>query len=374
MPLPGVAFYLSLTLCAQAPTNAAPVPSKTLSAEEISDLRARAQAGNAVAQFKLAKSYESGDRLAADDVAAAEWLRKSAEQGNSDAQNELGVMYLSGRGVPRDQKEALFWYHKAAWQGNADAMFNLGAAYYNGDGVNVEDALSYAWFILAQGAGNPKADTAVERADSELKPWAITEAFKDIAALYDQGQYLPENRAESARWWLKAANRGDIDAQVEIGVRMVLGQGIPVDPAQGRYWCEQVAKQRDPRGENCIGYIYRHGAGVKTDLKEARKWYEQSAQQNNVLGIKILAEMDENGEGAKPDRASACLLYARLALAGDRDALERLARLKPQISQKDWQDVRRQLSLMHANLSKLDDQLEERHSDEDRFPGPIQPH
>ncbi len=343
---------------AAAPANSSPQENRaTLTARDISQLQAQAESGDSTAELHLAQAYERGNGISQSEETAAKWYTKAAERGNPEAENQLGVMYLTGEGVPRDKQQAVAWYHKAARQGNAGAMFNLGAAYYNGDGVDIDDALSYAWFTLAQEAGDPKAGEAVQRAESELKPWAITEAFKSIAELYEEGQYLPENRAEAARWWLKAANRGDADAQVTIGVHLLLGQGIPPDPVQGQYWCEQVAKQRDPRGEDCMGYLYRHGLGVKADPKEARRWYEQSAQQNDVLGTKMLAEMDASGEGGKADGKAACLLYARLALAGDKDSLQRLALLKPQISRKDWENVEKQLSLMHVDLSKLNGEI-----------------
>ena len=361
------------TLPSDSTTTASPQDRGSLSPQDVARLQSLAEGGDPAAQFRLSQAYEQGNGIPQSDEMAAEWCRKAAMQGNAAAQNQLGLMYLTGEGMARDKQQAVDWYHKAARQGNASAMFNLGAAYYNGDGVNVDDALSYAWFTLAQIAGDAKAGEAVQRADAELKPWEINEAFKRIATLYDQGQYLPQNPAEAARWWLKAANRGDTDAQVEIGIRMALGQGIPPDPVQGRHWCEQVAKERDPRGENCMGYIYRHGSGVKSDPKEARKWYEQSAQQNNALGIKMLAEMDENGEGARPDRTAACVLYARLALAGDRDSLQRLAHLKKQVSSKDWKGVEKQLSMMHADLPKLEEQLGPAESNDNNSLEPAQP-
>src|ERR1017187_744450 len=62
-------------------------------------------------------------------------LRKRAEAGVADAQYKLARMYLSGDGVPKDAAEAAKWHTKAADQGFAAAVFALGVMYAEGEGV-----------------------------------------------------------------------------------------------------------------------------------------------------------------------------------------------------------------------------------------------
>ena len=56
-------------------------------------------------------------------------LRARADAGEASAQFELGWMYANGQGVPQDDAEAITWYRRAAEQGNAVAQFNLGWMY-----------------------------------------------------------------------------------------------------------------------------------------------------------------------------------------------------------------------------------------------------
>ena len=65
----------------------------TPSAQELADLRARAEAGEADAQTNLAFMYASGDGVLEDDGEAARWFRLAAEQGHPDAQTGLGWRY-----------------------------------------------------------------------------------------------------------------------------------------------------------------------------------------------------------------------------------------------------------------------------------------
>ena len=53
---------------------------------------------------------------------AFEDVRKAAEQGNAAAQNNLGALYHSGQGVAKDEKAAAEWFQKAADQGLAGAQ------------------------------------------------------------------------------------------------------------------------------------------------------------------------------------------------------------------------------------------------------------
>ena len=55
-------------------------------------------------------------------------LRARAEQGDATAQLVLGLMYADGRGVLPDDAEAVRWYRLAAEQGIVDAQYILGVA------------------------------------------------------------------------------------------------------------------------------------------------------------------------------------------------------------------------------------------------------
>jgi len=323
-------------------------------AEDIAQLQARAEGGSATAQLKLARAYESGVGITQDDQLAVLWYRKAAEQGNSEAQDSLGAKYLTGQGVERNKEEGVKWFRKSARQGNASAMYHLGAAYYNGDGVPINDGLSYAWFLLAKEAGNQGATEAVQRADSELKPGTIISAFEKIAEMYEQGGSLPENPAEAARWWSKAAEKGDVDAQIALAIKMINGQGVPQDLARGRHLCNEAAKHNEHRAEYCMGYIYQHGLGVPRNDKKARNWYELAAAKSQINAMRTLALMEIAGEGGKTDRVAAFLLYARLAETKDQDALRSMAKLKKDITPKEWEQLQKPLLQLRIDPSKLD--------------------
>ena len=82
--------------------------------KDISELKARAQKGDAEAQASLGVMYAKGETVPQDFSEALRWFRMAAEQGNSKGQNAIRVMYANGQGVSQDFTEALRWYRLAA--------------------------------------------------------------------------------------------------------------------------------------------------------------------------------------------------------------------------------------------------------------------
>ena len=80
--------------------------------------RRKAEGGDAIAQFDMAKAYMTGAGVAKDPNIALEWLHKSAAQNYVGAEYALGRMYQQGLGIPKDPIQAAKWFRKAARQQN----------------------------------------------------------------------------------------------------------------------------------------------------------------------------------------------------------------------------------------------------------------
>jgi len=95
-------------------------------------------------------------------------LRARAEQGDANAQFNLGVMYANGRGVPQDDAAAVRWFRLAADQGNAGAQHNLGFMYGTGAGCGhaQRNALGRGDNPLVRGGGNPLVAGRARGSDS----------------------------------------------------------------------------------------------------------------------------------------------------------------------------------------------------------------
>jgi TPR repeat protein len=139
---------------------------------DIEPLRARAEQGDAEAQYNLGDSYDWGKGVPRDDVEAAKWYRKAAEQGDAKSQSMLGKCYAKGDGVAQNYSEAVRWYRKAAAQGFAQGQFNLGWCYDNGEGVprNTTEALKWYRKAALQGHyGAKQCGAAIEYMQKQRK-------------------------------------------------------------------------------------------------------------------------------------------------------------------------------------------------------------
>ena len=61
-----------------------------------------AAAGDAAAQFQLARCYFTGSGIAQSTTKGMEWLRKAADQGYAEAQCQLAECYIQGNGVSKN--------------------------------------------------------------------------------------------------------------------------------------------------------------------------------------------------------------------------------------------------------------------------------
>ena len=127
--------------------------------------------------------------VTAQSAAEVQELRARAEKGDAGAQYSLGFMYADGRGVPRDDAQAVAWYRKAAAQGHADAQLNLGGMYDNGQGVPQDYTEAHKWINLAASrvAGADQTKFAKTRDDlaKQMTPEQVADAQKRARAWQD---------------------------------------------------------------------------------------------------------------------------------------------------------------------------------------------
>ena len=243
-------------------------PASSRRADELRALAVAAEQGDAEAQFKLGVRYEKGRGVSRDDEEAVKWYRLAAEQGLADAQYNLGWMYDEGHGVPRDDEEAVIWYRLAAEQGHDDAQYTLGEMYREGEGVPQDDGMAMKWFGLAAEQGNTSAQRNLERLRQTPKPKPKPKPKQKTPA--------SSRRADELR---ALAERGDAQAQFNLGVKYANGRGVRQDDEEAVKWFTLAAEQGDASAQFSLGVMYEKGHGVSRDDDEAVKWYRLAAKQ-----------------------------------------------------------------------------------------------
>lgn len=210
----------------------------------------------------------------------------------------------------------------------------------------------------------------------------ITEAEYRVARCYLQGTGVPPSRMEGARWLMRAADRGHVDAQSQLAALFVHGLAGPVsdaddeksgelfaneapakpDFASAARWARKAADADSASGQAMLAFVLTWGPDSIRDLDEAHRLYEKAAKADcpeGCLGyalslakratgddekseaakymrraadsglttaIYLLATLTEQGFGVPRDPAAAMQLYRKAAERGLREAQFRWGR------------------------------------------------
>ena len=91
--------------------------------------------------------------------------------------------------------------------------------------------------------------------------------------MYD-GEGVPEDDAEAARWFRLAADQGLAGAQYDnLGNMYADGRGVPEDDAEAARWFRLAADQGLAGAQLNLGVMYANGEGVLQDNVTAHMWF-----------------------------------------------------------------------------------------------------
>jgi hypothetical protein len=86
------------------------------------------------------------------------------------------------------------------------------------------------------------------------------------------GSEVEKNLPEARVWLLRAAEKGQRDAQAKLGAVWFLGLGGPVDFPQAVKWFNAAAEQGEVHAMGCLGFMYMTGSGVPLSAPDAFFW------------------------------------------------------------------------------------------------------
>ena len=95
----------------------------------------------------------------------------------------------------------------------------------------------------------------------------------DVGATYAWGDVVRQDFSRAARWYRRAARRGDAESQYDLGFMYLRGEGVDHDPIEGIRWLERAAEQGFDRAIRLLADVLRDGAyGVDADPRRAEHW------------------------------------------------------------------------------------------------------
>jgi TPR repeat protein len=151
--------------------------------------------------------------------------------------------------------------------------------------------------LLAGFATDPAGPTC---ADSSLTTQGL--------AAFSHAQY-----AEALRDWQLAAEAGDGQAALYIGLLNDLGRGVPQDVQAAQAWYKRAAALGNAVAMFNVGVLYDSGISGTRNRAVAAEWYEKAAAQGMGRAAYALGLMYKAGDGVPPNRKRAAI-YFRQAL------------------------------------------------------------
>jgi len=136
--------------------------------------------------------------------------------------------------------------------------------------------------------------------------------------------YLQRDYVTALQIWKKAATKGDVLAQHNLGYMYANAKGVPQDFSEALKWYGRAANQGYAPAQLNLGLMYANGDGVPQDSLEAIEWYSRAADQGYALAQFNLGVMYANGEGVPQDYSEAIAWYQRAADQGWPDAQHNL--------------------------------------------------
>ena len=89
------------------------------------------------------------------------------------------------------------------------------------------------------------------------------------------------------------AEQGDALAQAQMGAMYQLGRnGVTKDEQKSAKWMLKAANQGLVEAEVFMAALYDRGLGVKQDVNTATRWYEKAATQQHGTALAILGRND----------------------------------------------------------------------------------
>ena len=222
-----------------------------------------------------------------------------ASSGDALAQLALGSYFAKGEnGLPKDGEKAIEWLEKSANQKNSSAMSYLGYLYAEGKLVPRDMKKAVQW----REAGAECGDVSVK--------WTLGNA-------YMYGFLVPKNLNRAIHWITLSAEGGYVEAikkLIEIYTKLDKPEELAKWNAQYAKVLLAVAEKGNPLAMFDVAEKYMSGKdGLPRHRVRAIFWYRKSADAGNKDAMEKLAKMYSKGRFLPQNTEKALFYFEKLA-------------------------------------------------------------
>lgn len=164
------------------------------------------------------------------------------------------------------------------------------------------------------------------------------EANFNLGILYEDGLGVSKDMTQALLYYQTAAIAGSFKAQYRLGLLYFVGKKVPLDNIKAKHWLTQAAAGGDrdsiemlailsgaSKSERDSEFLRAETAHASADYIQAANIWRRLANENDMISRTRLAWLYEKGQGVKRDLNHAAELFRQSALDGDADAQYALA-------------------------------------------------
>jgi TPR repeat protein len=332
-------------------------------AEAFPLLARAAKAGNAEAEYRVARCYLEGSGVPASRAEGARWLERAAGRGHIEAQTLLAALCVNGLADLRpagegqadrlfiaeqqagpDFESALRWSRRAAEAGSPQGQAMLAYVLTNGPEAMRDLEAAHGWYERAAAAGSPEGclgyalslaprtnDAAGRRQVADYLGRAaqamLPTAVYLLGVLAEQGVGLARDPAAALELYRNAAELGVRSAQARWGLALIEGKLVKRDLLNGETWLRRAALAGDAEAAVLVADLNISNGELPPNYTQAAGWYRRAAEAGNKAAARALGSLYLNGDGVARDPEEAARWLRISALAGDADSQIDLANL-----------------------------------------------
>jgi TPR repeat protein len=206
----------------------------------------------------------------------------AAEAGQAVAQWRLGRMFAEGKGVPKDDKKAFYWF-KQIIDDHADdepgtmpgqlagrAFVELGSYYRSGiAGSDIAPDMNMAWRMYYQAAS----------------VFGDAEAQYQLGCMYLEGKGVEKNQQLAVNWLRNAAEKGHMKAQAMLGDHLFTTAENSRRKIEGLMWLSIARNQAKTQDDAWVITSFEDAYTLATDeermnaANNVKRWQKQASHE-----------------------------------------------------------------------------------------------
>ena len=202
-----------------------------------------------------------------------------------------GVDYFIGRNVTEDKEKGLELIIESARKGSINSKVLLGIMHLNEEGHSNKKEIS-KWL------SEPEVIDSYDQID-----FTFTEEDQRLFAhAFLLGEKFNQDAQTSLKWFEKAAENGDSNAQRMLGMFYYHGESATYfgtqiakrDYHKAVQWLRKAADQGDPWAYEFLGNSYLNGFGVRQNVKTAKEHFGKACDLGVQSGCEEYAKLNSS--------------------------------------------------------------------------------